>query len=131
MWLSCACPWETTAKVAAHMNRTFPSIRRLSLVRIGAGILGKIELGDVVIGTKWVQWDFGKANQNGVFEHTGEVCPQPQELLSAAQSLRSRHDFEGKTKIPRYFDDVKANYPCLKPGYVSIGDPIKTKYTTA
>ncbi|KAF3293548.1 hypothetical protein TWF132_004516 [Orbilia oligospora] len=115
------------ANVANHMKRTFSSIRSFFLVGIGAGIPGKVELGDVVIGTEWAQWDFGKTNQHGIFEHTGKECRPPQELLSVIQSLRSRHELQGKTMIPTYLDDLKANHPNLEGKYKSIGDPKKAK----
>ncbi|EGX53194.1 hypothetical protein AOL_s00006g572 [Orbilia oligospora ATCC 24927] len=115
------------AKVANHMKRTFSSIRSFFLVGIGAGIPGKVELGDVVIGTEWAQWDFGKTNQHGIFEHTGKECRPPQELLSVIQSLRLRHELQGKTMIPTYLDDLKANHPNLEAEYTSIGDPKKAE----
>ncbi|TGJ72390.1 hypothetical protein EYR41_004289 [Orbilia oligospora] len=115
------------ANVANHMKRTFSSIRSFFLVGIGAGIPGKVELGDVVIGTEWAQWDFGKTNQHGIFEHTGKECRPPQELLSVIQSLRSRHELQGKTMIPTYLDDLKANHLNLEGKYKSIGDPKKAK----
>ncbi|KAF3229698.1 hypothetical protein TWF106_000148 [Orbilia oligospora] len=116
------------ANVANNMKRTFLSIRSFFLVGIGAGIPGKVELGDVVIGTEWAQWDFGKTNQHGIFEHTGKVCYPPQELLSVIQSLQSKHDTQGrKTMIPTYLGDLKANHPNLEAKYTSIGDPKKAK----
>ncbi|KAF3157612.1 hypothetical protein TWF569_000177 [Orbilia oligospora] len=115
------------ANVANNMKRTFSCIRSFFLVGIGAGIPGKVKLGDVVIGTEWAQWDFGKTNQHGIFEHTGKECRPPQELLSVIQSLRSRHELQGKTMIPTYLDDLKANHPNLEGEYKSIGDPKKAK----
>ncbi|KAK6499947.1 hypothetical protein TWF481_010303 [Arthrobotrys musiformis] len=117
------------AKVANNMRRTFSSIRSFFLVGIGAGIAGKVELGDVVIGTEWAQWDFGKTNHNEIFEHTGKMCYPPQELLSVVQSLQSRHEIEGKTMISTYLDELKANHPNLTStsSYTSIGKPENAK----
>src|SRR3954454_19653338 len=49
------------ATAATQMTNTFPSIKIGLMVGIGGGIPSKVRLGDVVVGTEIIQWDFGKA----------------------------------------------------------------------
>src|SRR3954466_9169001 len=58
------------ATAATRMVNTFPSIRIGLMVGIGGGIPSKVRLGDVVVGTEVIQWDFGKAEKDGNFKRT-------------------------------------------------------------
>ncbi|KAF3223692.1 hypothetical protein TWF679_000129 [Orbilia oligospora] len=110
-----------TAKAAAQMLNNFPSIKITFMVGIGAGIPTKVKLGDVVVGTEWAQWDFGKANVNGVFEHTGRKCFPPDELLSVMSKIRTEHSLRGYSQIPEYIRSLGTEFPhltseyCLRP----------------
>jgi nucleoside phosphorylase len=49
------------------MNRSFRALRLYFVVRIGGGVPSRahdIRLGDVIVGTRVIQHDFGKAMQN-------------------------------------------------------------------
>ncbi|KAK6525188.1 hypothetical protein TWF694_005334 [Orbilia ellipsospora] len=112
-----------TARAAAQMLSTFPSINIILVVGIGAGIPSKVKLGDVVVSTEWVQWDFGKTNKHGVFELTDKRCRPPDGLLSAMSTLQTEHSMQNKTKIPEYLNDLRTNHPHLASQYTSIGNP--------
>ncbi|KAF3207634.1 hypothetical protein TWF106_011653 [Orbilia oligospora] len=98
------------ATVIAQMFSTFPSIKIVLMVGIGGGIPPKVRLGDVVVGTEVIQWDFGKAEHNGVFKLTSKPKQPPRALLTVISELESGHDL-GESKIPQYLDDIKAKFP--------------------
>lgn len=114
------------ARATAQMLSTFPSVKIVLMVGIGAGIPSKVKLGDVVISTEWTQWDFGKSNKDGTFEHIDKRCYPPTELSSAMSKLRTDYEMHG-TKIPQYLNDLKASYPHLSLQYTSIGNPEDTQ----
>ncbi|KAF3188026.1 hypothetical protein TWF788_001486 [Orbilia oligospora] len=98
------------ATVIAQMFSTFSSIKIVLMVGIGGGIPPKVRLGDVVVGTEVIQWDFGKAEHNGVFKLTSKPKQPPRALLTVISELESGHDL-GESKIPQYLDDIKAKFP--------------------
>ncbi|KAL7945818.1 hypothetical protein V8C42DRAFT_357458 [Trichoderma barbatum] len=110
------------ATVAAQMVSTFPSIRFGLMVGIGGGIPPKVRLGDVVVSTPLgsypgvVQWDFGKAKDDG-FERTGSLNNPPSSLLTAITALETEHELVG-SKIPEYLDELKQKWPRLAPRYL-------------
>ncbi|PWY71239.1 purine and uridine phosphorylase [Aspergillus eucalypticola CBS 122712] len=68
---------ETTLRI------TFPSIRFSLMVGIAgaaAGLKEDVRLGDVVIGTRIVPYEFGKVTHHG-FQYTGH-CPRPPAILN-------------------------------------------------
>ncbi|KAK6329625.1 hypothetical protein TWF730_006173 [Orbilia blumenaviensis] len=111
-----------TARAVAQMFSTFPSVKIVLMVGIGAGIPSKVKLGDVVISTEWTQWDFGKANGDGVFEHIDKRYYPPTELSSAMSKLQTDHEMHG-TKISQYLNDLTAKHPRLASQYTSTGKP--------
>ncbi|KAF3219549.1 hypothetical protein TWF679_011015 [Orbilia oligospora] len=117
------------ATVIAQMFSTFPSIKIVLMVGIGGGIPPKVRLGDVVVGTEVIQWDFGKAEHNGVFKLTSKPKQPPRALLTVISELESGHDL-GESKIPQYLDDIKAKFPpkvIAKYGWSeSLKDPLST-----
>jgi nucleoside phosphorylase len=92
---------NNAANVLTHLVRTFPSIRAGLMVGIGGGVPSKadIRLGDIVVGTRVVQYDLGKIVGDGQMQHTA-IPKIPQQLLgTAVSSLRARHEREG-SRIP-------------------------------
>ncbi|KAF3226301.1 hypothetical protein TWF106_000796 [Orbilia oligospora] len=81
-----------TARAAAQMIYTFP-IKISLLVGVGGGIPSKVRLGDVVVGTEWVQWDFGRVVQDG-FERTSQRNKPPDRLLTAISKLKASRAFD-------------------------------------
>ncbi|KAK6500225.1 Ankyrin repeat domain-containing protein 17 [Arthrobotrys musiformis] len=64
------------ATAATHMRYTFPNIKYIFVVGIGAGIpASNVRLGDVVISSHWRQWDFGARGPR--FEPRVEFLSRP------------------------------------------------------
>jgi nucleoside phosphorylase len=94
--------------VAAQMRLTFPAIRFGLMVGIGGGVPSKsndIRLGDVVVSKPTgihggvVQYDFGKAVNEGLFQRIGTMNQPPQILLTAVSKLQSRSRTENRDYI--------------------------------
>ncbi|KAK6342541.1 hypothetical protein TWF718_007945 [Orbilia javanica] len=105
------------AATATYMVGTFPSIKITLMVGIGAGVPSKVKLGDVVISTEWIQWDFGKASRD--FELSSRHYYPPKELSAAMSKLKSQQNRYG-TRIPQYLEKIKANNLDLSPEFVSV-----------
>ncbi|KAE8413584.1 purine and uridine phosphorylase [Aspergillus pseudocaelatus] len=118
---------NNAATVAARMTSTFPSIKFGLMVGIGGGVPKSVRLGDVVVSTPTdefggvVQWDFGKAQQEGFFKRTGALNRPPTELLSALTKIEKEHTMKG-SKIPQYLKDLETNWPRLVPKYTRSND---------
>lgn len=99
------------ATVATNLKRTFPCIHAALMVGIGGGCPGQadIHLGDVVVGTRVMQYDLGKSLIGGVFQRTA-VPKVPEPSLNSAVStvtiLRANHGRESRSsRIPRILRD--------------------------
>jgi Phosphorylase superfamily len=95
---------NNAAIVASHMRRSFPSIRVLLVVGIGGGVPRKfdVRLGDVVVSTSVVHYDFGKIVADGHFQRTGSSYTPSQALRTAVTKLRADHEVE-PSKYPSSF----------------------------
>ncbi|KAK2798136.1 hypothetical protein FQN50_008947 [Emmonsiellopsis sp. PD_5] len=89
---------NSAAGVVSHLVRSFPCVQFCLLVGIGGGIPSKkhdIRLGDVVVshpldGTPGVvQYDLGKAMENGKFVPTHGLQKPPRDLMAAINNMRS------------------------------------------
>jgi nucleoside phosphorylase len=92
---------NNAANVLTHLIRTFPSIRLGLMVGIGGGVPSKVDirLGDVVVGTKVMQYDLGKIIGDGQNQRTA-IPKSPHHLLgTATSSLQARHE-RGDSRIP-------------------------------
>lgn len=90
----------SAATVASQIRATFPSLRFGLLVGIGGGAPSPendIRLGDVMVSKPTrdsggvIQYDFGKALSDGLFERTGLLNKPPQVLLTAISQLQAEH----------------------------------------
>jgi nucleoside phosphorylase len=107
------------------------------MVGIGGGIPPKVRLGDVVVSTPMgqfpgvVQWDLGKAKEDGNLERIGSLNHPPRALLISLAKLEIDHELTG-TRIPKYLDELKQKWPRLAPKYLrsdSLQDVLfKTNY---
>jgi nucleoside phosphorylase len=92
---------NNAANVVTNMKRTFPSIRAGLMVGIGGGVPSKADmrLGDIVVGTRVMQYDLGKIVGDGQLQRT-MVHRIPHQLLGTAVSaLRSKHEL-GPSRVP-------------------------------
>ncbi|KAF3937693.1 hypothetical protein ABW19_dt0201894 [Dactylella cylindrospora] len=92
---------NNAANVLTHLIRTFPSIRLGLIVGIGGGVPSMVDmrLGDIVVGTRVMQYDLGKIVQGGQTQRTA-VWKIPHQLLGTAVSaLRAEHELE-PSRIP-------------------------------
>jgi hypothetical protein len=94
----------SAAAVASQMLFTFQSIRFGLMVGIGEGAPTK----EFDIRRKptrgfggVVQYDFGKAVGQGVFERTGSLNKPPQILFDSNCQIAGRPNYEGKKSDPR------------------------------
>ncbi|KAJ5358056.1 hypothetical protein N7541_005214 [Penicillium brevicompactum] len=92
---------NSAADVASNLKRSFRSVKFCLLVGIGGGVPSSendIRLGDVVVskptGTNpgVIQYDMGKALENGIFEQNGVLQPPPRVVMTAISNLRSDPD---------------------------------------
>ncbi|KAF3904087.1 hypothetical protein ABW20_dc0109725 [Dactylellina cionopaga] len=111
----------SAAIVATRMLNTFQEIRFGLLVGIGGGVPSKkydIRLGDVVVSQPSesyggvVQYDFGKAVGEGVFQRTGSLNKPPQVLLAAVSELQAEN-LAGISQISTYLSQMLARNPRL------------------
>ncbi|KFA69671.1 hypothetical protein S40285_08666 [Stachybotrys chlorohalonatus IBT 40285] len=84
---------NAAAIVAANLRRSFPNISATLMVGIGGGspTQANIYLGDVVVGTKVIQYDKGKMIMDGQFLETADAKAPAMLLKSAVANLQSRH----------------------------------------
>jgi nucleoside phosphorylase len=83
------------AAVATNLKRTFSGICMALMVGVGGGVPSKehdIRLGDVVVGTRIMQYDLGKIMADGKFERTAIPRVQQPLLGTALNSLRAKHE---------------------------------------
>lgn len=98
------------AIVATNLNRSFLSIRATLIAGIGGGApsMADLHLGDVVVGTRVMQYDMGKDAGDGRFETTAHPKIPSRRLLSAVTALRAMHN--GMPRVPEL-------RPCCEPGF--------------
>ncbi|KAF5973342.1 heterokaryon incompatibility protein het-E-1 [Fusarium coicis] len=117
----------SAATTASDLVHCLPHIRFGLLDGVGGAIPRPdddqdIRLGDVVVGQPHgvtggvMQYDFGKAKANGVWERTGSLDKPPAVLLKALANLQAEHEIRA-SKIPRLLEAMlKANSGMKRPG---------------
>ncbi|KXH50032.1 hypothetical protein CSIM01_07290 [Colletotrichum simmondsii] len=111
---------NSAAVVANNMRWSFPSIQIGLMVGIGGGVPGKIDvrLGDVVVSNPTadspgvVQYDFGKAVNDGRFERIGNLNKPPPPVLAAVSSLRADHEFQ-PSRVPDILAHMELRHPYM------------------
>ncbi|PCD21223.1 hypothetical protein FGRA07_11750 [Fusarium graminearum] len=85
---------NNAASVLTDLRRTFPSICHGLMVGIGGGAPGKLDirLGDIVVGHRVMQYDFGKITVGGEIKTTASPRVPSYSLLTAVTNLRARHE---------------------------------------
>ena len=97
---SAAASW-----LANRMTDAFPSLQHRFLVGIAGGVPNDdidIRLGDIIIGTRIVQYDFGKTLPNGKFERTREPFRAPKII----QSVLTQLTLQGNDRARRQIDKI-------------------------
>ncbi|KAI9683447.1 MAG: hypothetical protein M1820_010920 [Bogoriella megaspora] len=95
----------SAAVIAESMMRTFTSIRFNLMVGIGGGVpnaTNDIRLGDVVVSTGVIQYDYGKTIREGRFTRTAFPVKPPLILLNAISTLQANHISFGYGKMLGY-----------------------------
>lgn len=107
---------NSAADVAANLRRSFPSVKFCLLVGIGGGVPSSrndIRLGDVVVskpnsmGPGVIQYDMGKALQNGEFQQSGFLQPPPRLVMTALSSLKS-DPYLPQAPLQEYIQEIAA-----------------------
>ncbi|KAK1658814.1 ankyrin repeat-containing domain protein [Colletotrichum godetiae] len=104
---------NSAAVVANNMRWSFPSFHIGLMVGIGGGVPGKVDirLGDVVVSNPTadspgvVQYDFGKAVNDGRFERIGSLNKPSLSSLAAVSKLRADHEAR-PSEISRILSDM-------------------------
>jgi nucleoside phosphorylase len=118
---------NSAADVASNLRRSFRSVKFCLLVGIGGGVpspRNDIRLGDVVvskpIGTSpgVIQYDMGKAFDNGVFEQNG-FLQAPSRVLMTALSILESDPRLPPAPLQEYIEEITAcrkeyRYPGLE-----------------
>ncbi|CAH0028151.1 unnamed protein product [Clonostachys rhizophaga] len=101
---------NNAAHVASNLKRTFPSIKYWLMVGIGGANPSRqdIRLGDVVVGTKVMQYDLGKFAK-GELKTTAIPRSPDHSLGTAISNLRSKHELE-PNQIPSILQNKLGNH---------------------
>ncbi|KAM0461500.1 hypothetical protein ACHAPV_004205 [Trichoderma viride] len=103
---------NNAAAVASNIERSFPSIDIHLMVGIGGGAPGKLDLrlGDIVVGSRVMQYDLGKIIGDGQIERTGIPVIPPPKLLTYITKLRAIHELT-PTRVPDILQELYNKYP--------------------
>lgn len=85
------------ASVASHMVRTFQSIQIFLMVGIGGGCPSDedgfdLRLGDIVVGDKVIEYDFGKVYKDGRIETTADPITLRSEVGTSVSKMRGNQE---------------------------------------
>jgi nucleoside phosphorylase len=111
-----ACYYGTNnaATVANNIERSFPSIHIRLMVGIGGGAPGKLDLrlGDIVVGSRVMQYDLGKIVGQDQIERTGFPWIPPSGLLTYIAKLRAIHE-STSTRVPSILKEMHNRHPAM------------------
>jgi nucleoside phosphorylase len=105
---------NSAADVASNLRRSFLSVKFCLLVGIGGGVPSSrndIRLGDVVVSKPIggdpgvIQYDMGKALENGFFERVGFLQAPPRQVMTALSSLKSDPHLP-QAPLREYIDEI-------------------------
>jgi nucleoside phosphorylase len=105
---------NNAATVASNIERSFSSIEIHLMVGIGGGAPGKLDLrlGDIVVGSRVMQYDLGKITGDGHIERTSIPIPAPPTLLTHIAKLRSIHEL-APTRVPVILQEMHERFPIM------------------
>ncbi|KAL9570443.1 hypothetical protein ACKAV7_005451 [Fusarium commune] len=92
---------NNAASVFTDLKRTFPSIGHGLMVGIGGGAPGKLDirLSDIIVGTRVMQYDFGKVMAGGKIQRTATPKIPDHSFGTAIANLRARHEIH-PSRVP-------------------------------
>ncbi|KAK2056329.1 hypothetical protein LY76DRAFT_467626, partial [Colletotrichum caudatum] len=88
---------NNAANVLTNLRRTFPAVSLGLMVGIGGGapsMTADVRLGDIVVGTRVMQYDLGKTVEDGQIRRTAVPKTPHQTFGSAISALRCKHELE-------------------------------------
>ncbi|KAH7141966.1 hypothetical protein EDB81DRAFT_723203, partial [Dactylonectria macrodidyma] len=102
---------NNAANVLTNVTRTFPSVRCGLMVGIGGGAPSKVDvrLGDVVVGTRVMQYDFGKVMAGGEIQRTAIPKIPDYSLRTVVTQLRAKHELH-PSRIPVILQEKMGKY---------------------
>ncbi|OHW94893.1 NACHT and ankyrin domain protein [Colletotrichum incanum] len=85
---------NNAANVLTNLTRTFPSVCLGLMVGIGGGVpsMADVRLGDVVVGTRVMQYDLGKIVEDGQIRRTAVPKIPHKAFGSVVSAIRSEHE---------------------------------------
>jgi nucleoside phosphorylase len=103
---------NNATNVLTNLTRTFPSIRYGLMVGIGGGAPGRLDirLGDIVVGSRVMQYDFGKVMAGGRIQTTAVPRVPGHFFLTAITTLRARHELNSSRISGILYERMKG-YP--------------------
>lgn len=113
------------ANLASCMNDAFPSLERRFMVGIAGGIPHDrfdIRLGDIVVGTRIVQYDFGKTLPNGNFQRTREPFHVPKFVPNAISVYKAEEEQTLRQNIDRILSEMRESRQGLKVEWTHPGE---------
>jgi len=92
---------NNAAIVFTNMRRTFNNIQLGLMVGVGGGAPSKadLRLGDIVVGSRVIQHDMGKAMGGGIFNRTSIPRTNHSSVSTVVSSLRSKH-YSISSRVP-------------------------------
>ncbi|GJC85184.1 hypothetical protein ColLi_08022 [Colletotrichum liriopes] len=93
---------NNAANVLTNLTRTFPSVFLGLMVGVGGGVpnMADVRLGDVVVGTRVMQYDLGKIVEDGQIRRTAVPKIPHQAFGSAVSAIRSEHELRSSLIRP-------------------------------
>jgi nucleoside phosphorylase len=117
---SAAASW-----LATRMMDAFPYLEHRFLVGIAGGVPNgdiDIRLGDIIIGTRIVQYDFGKTLPNGKFQRTREPFKAPGIIPSVLNQLKIRGIGQTRQLIGEILSTMRGRLPDLEVQWTYPGE---------
>ncbi|KAJ5907499.1 hypothetical protein N7495_000181 [Penicillium taxi] len=107
---------NNAAIVMTNMKRTFPAIRACLMVGVGGGVPSKadVRLGDIVVGTRVMQYDLGKVLGSGLLQPTATFRISNHLLGTVVSAVRSKHEL-GPSRVLSILQQKLGQLPYGRP----------------
>ncbi|KAF3275196.1 hypothetical protein TWF970_006918 [Orbilia oligospora] len=103
---------DNAANVLTNLVRTFKFIRLGLMVGIGGGVPSTVDirLGDIVVGTRVMQYDLGKIVEDGEIQRTAIAKIPHSSAGTVISTLRAKHTL-GQSRIPSTLREKLGEHP--------------------